>query len=285
MRRRASVRAACGVVLIVGADGLASHERRQGAQETTRKSVGRGWPVTIPYARFTAIRRDFVGRHALVLRGTSDLGYGGSTAGVTPLAREFSRRRTLKSTATLDGQPVLPLQTANRAHSLGRLLERTGRDREQQTRAKEPGAIAMRDYPREAIGSPYTFKTAQEQYDAFSPRQSAGGPTVHTKGPGPEERSHNQESTCCGRWSTRWCRAPLCPELAEPQWIVGCETDPGVLTLLKPSTEAVRAADVQQGQQQRRQLSSRTCRRKDFLSGGGGPVVRASSCDGRDRGV
>jgi hypothetical protein len=68
---------------------------------------------------------------------------------------------------------------------------------EQQWRAKmigdKPPATAAwgycdRDYPREAIVSPYKFKTAQAHYDALLAEAKArGGPTQHTKATVPSE--------------------------------------------------------------------------------------------------
>lgn len=44
-----------------------------------------------------------------------------------------------------------------------------------------------RDYPRQAIVSPYPFKTAQAHYEALLTESRArGGPTVHTRDTLPE---------------------------------------------------------------------------------------------------
>jgi len=53
--------------------------------------------------------------------------------------------------------------------------------------AQAPWGFCDRDYPREAIVSPYPFETAQEHYEALLAETTAnGGPTVHTQSTMPE---------------------------------------------------------------------------------------------------
>jgi hypothetical protein len=78
-----------------------------------------------------------------------------------------------------------------------------------------------RDYPREAIVSPYPFKTAQEHYEALlTETRARGGPTKHTY------------ATVPGEWSGRyfWSSAMTETWYGMPTW----NQVPTILSLLTP---------------------------------------------------
>jgi hypothetical protein len=80
-----------------------------------------------------------------------------------------------------------------------------------------------RDYPREAIVSPYPFKTAQEHYEALlAETKKRGGPTVHTY------------ATVPGEWSGRYARPGFTPGSREYWYRMRYNQVPTILSLLTP---------------------------------------------------
>ena len=81
-----------------------------------------------------------------------------------------------------------------------------------------------RDYPREAIVSPYKFKTAQEHYEALlAETKKRGGPTQHTY------------ATVPGEWNGRYQHPALPPTPANAYWYrMRHNQVPTILSLLTP---------------------------------------------------
>ncbi len=86
-----------------------------------------------------------------------------------------------------------------------------------------PWGRCDRDYPREAIVSPYKFKTAQEHYEALlAETRKRGGPTQHTY------------ATVPGEWSGRYARPGFTPGSSEYWYRMRYNQVPTILSLLTP---------------------------------------------------
>src|SRR4030095_1925243 len=232
------------VVLVVVAYGLASSTTAaQGARETTQKSVGRGWPVPIPLRAFHGYpKEDFVGAVTPWYYETSAAATGGKAPeNVKPLERDIFTSKDFYVDRSLwmdkryyrcNSPIALDSIWGDYTSGPGAL--------ENSNPATAAWGHCDRDYPREAIVSPYPFKTAQAHYEALLAETKArGGPTVHTKATMPD-------------WNGRYTRnlnlvfgrgrrgggpgAALPPGLREPpQWIVGWANQmPTILSLLTP---------------------------------------------------
>lgn len=95
--------------------------------------------------------------------------------------------------------------------------------------SKAPWGYCNRDYPREAIVSPYEFKTAQEHYEALMAEAvERGGPTQHT-------------AETLPNWNGRYMRAR---DSALPQWYFAQFNQ--VPTMLSLLTEQYQTYYVQQ---------------------------------------
>jgi hypothetical protein len=232
------------VVLVVVAYGLASSTTAaQGARETTQKSVGRGWPVPIPLRAFHGYpKEDFVGAVTPWYYETSAAATGGKAPeNVKPLERDiFTSKDFYVDRALWMDKRYYRCNSPIALDSIwGDYTSGPGAI-ENSNPATAAWGHCDRDYPREAIVSPYPFKTAQAHYEALLAETKArGGPTVHTKATMPD-------------WNGRYTRnlnlvfgrgrrgggpgAALPPEFAEPpQWIVGWANQmPTILSLLTP---------------------------------------------------
>ena len=139
-----------------------------------------------------------------------------------------------------------------------------------------------RDYPREAIVSPYGFETAQEHYEALLAEAEAnGGVTEHTAETLPDWNGKYMRNVNAifGALSTGQ-DAPVLPQdyVEPPQWVIGWANQmPTILSLL---TDEYQTRLVQQLYHQARnhapQWSLMYCRPEGLMrwwSGPGGPVV------------
>lgn len=96
-----------------------------------------------------------------------------------------------------------------------------------------------RDYPREAIVSPYPFKTAREHYEALlAETRSRGGPTIYSRDrPPPDWNGRYSRAISLKFMASREGRTyEVPPYLAEPpQWFfVSINQTSTVLSLLTP---------------------------------------------------
>jgi hypothetical protein len=155
---------------------IAAHSLLGSAQEAKRESVGRGWPVSEMEFGYVGGGLEGEGRQAA---------WDGQTPeGVTPLARDlFTTKDFYQDSALWSDKRYF------RCNSPSTLQAMWGADL---TTARimigtAPPASASwghceTDYPREAIVSPYPFKSAQEHYEALLRETTAnGGPTVYTR--------------------------------------------------------------------------------------------------------
>ena len=213
------------------------------AQATTaQKSVGRGWPGPVPLKPYDGYpEEDFVGAVTPWYYTTSTTATGGKTpAGVQPLARDIftSKDFYVDRDLWMDKRyyrcnSPIALDSIWGDYSSGpRALE-----------SDDPKTAAWghcdRDYPREAIVSPYSFKTAREHYEALLAETKArGGPTAHTKDTLPDwnGRYTRNLNLVFGRGRKGGAGDPVPQVFAEPpQWVVGWANQmPTILSLLTP---------------------------------------------------
>jgi hypothetical protein len=229
-------------VFVAGALGPSYMRAPQAAQETQRKSVGRGWPVPTSLRAFHGYPKDdLVGAVTPWYYETSATATGGKAPqGVTPLARDIFTSKDFYSDRDLwmdkryyrCNSPIA-LDSIWGDYATGPKAIDNG----------DPATAAWghcdRDYPREAIVSPYPFKTAQEHYEALLAETKArGGPTAHTKSTLPDwnGRYTRNLNLVFGRGRRGAAGDPLPTEFAEPpQWIVGWANQmPTILSLLTP---------------------------------------------------
>ena len=215
----------------------------QTAQATrAQKSVGRGWPVPVPLKPFTGYPGDdFVGAVTPWYYTTSATATGGKAPdSVQPLPRDIFTSKDFYSERDLwmdkryyrCNSPIALDSIWGDYASGPKALDND-----------DPKTAAWghceRDYPREAIVSPYPFKTAREHYEALlAETQMRGGPTEHTKDTLPDwnGRYTRNLNLVFGRGRKGGAGAPLPQEFAEPpQWVVGWANQmPTILSLLTP---------------------------------------------------
>ena len=146
------------------------------SQEPHRASVGRGWPVSVTEFGYVGGGLEGEGRQAAW--------DGRAPDGVVPLERDLFTTKDFYQDRALWSDPRY-----FRCNSPSTLQAMWGADL---TTARvmigtaPPGSASWGhceiDYPREAIVSPYPFKTAQEHYEALLAETTAkAGPTVYTR--------------------------------------------------------------------------------------------------------
>ena len=205
-------------------------------------SVGRGWPVPIPLNAFDGYPEDyFVGAVTPWYYHTNTTATGGQTPpGVQPLPRDIFTSKDFYADRSLwmdkryyrCNSPIA-LDSIWGDYSSGPGALEKGNP------ATAAWGNCDRDYPREAIVSPYPFATARAHYEALLAETKArGGPTPHTKISVPDwnGRYARNLNLVFGRGRRGGAGNPLPAEFAEPpQWVVGWANQmPTILSLLTP---------------------------------------------------
>jgi hypothetical protein len=212
---------------------LAAAQAPAWAQRTKPESVGRGWPVAV-------MEFGFVGG-GLEGEGQQAAWDGHAPPGVTPLERDLFTTTDFYQDAALWSDPRY-----FRCNSPSTLQAMWGADLTTVRRMignEPPGSASWGhceiDYPREAIVSPYPFKTAQEHYEALLEEAKAkGAPTVYTRErPPPDWNGRYSRAVSLQFIAKREGRAYTAPAaVAEPpQWyFTSINQTSTILSLLTP---------------------------------------------------
>jgi len=202
-------------------------------REPKDQSVGRGWPVAVTESGFVGGGLEGEGQQAAW--------EGEAPPGVAPLERDlftttdfyqdvelWSDRRYFRCNSPSTLQAVWGADATTSRRLIG---------------ATPPATASWGhcdiDYPREAIVSPYPFKTAQEHYEALLAEVKArGGPTVYTRAnPPPDWNGRYSRAISLRFMAARAGKTYEVPEyLAEPpQWFfTSINQTATILSLLTP---------------------------------------------------
>jgi hypothetical protein len=205
-------------------------------------SVGRGAPVPIPDAPYDGYPEEqFVGAvtpwYYEYAPAATD---GAAPAGVEPLARDIFTSTDFYADRDLWMDPryyrcnsPIALDSIRGDYTSGPAAW------DGDNAASAAWGHCDRDYPREAIVSPYAFTSAQEHYDALlNEARASGGPTQHTAATLPEwnGRYTRNLNRAFGLGRRNENNANLPQDSTEPpQWVVGWANQmPTILSLLTP---------------------------------------------------
>lgn len=234
-----AVACACCAGLVLSS---AVAQQRGSAADEGSRSVGRGWPVPVELGPYDGYPEEqFVGSVTPWYWDISTTATGGDVPdGITPLERDLFTSDDFYADRDLWMDPryyrcnsPIALDSIRGDYTSGPSA----------VDDNDPATAAWghcdRDYPREAIVSPYPFRTAAEHYAALLAEAKAhGGPTGHTRESLPDwdglyTRNLNLAFALGKRGEVD---AKLPQDYAEPpQWVVGWANQmPTILSLLTP---------------------------------------------------
>jgi hypothetical protein len=211
---------------------LFAHALTGFGQDAEHASVGRGWPVAVTEFRFVSGGLEGAGEQAAW--------EGEAPKGITPLAVDLFTTRDFYQDVKLWSDPrYFRCNSPSALQSMWEAAEGTHK----LIGAKPPASASWGhceiDYPREAIVSPYPFKTAREHYEALlAETRAKGGPTVYTREhPPPDWNGRYSRAVSLKFMAARAGRTYEVPEyLAEPpQWFfTSINQTSTILSLLTP---------------------------------------------------
>ncbi len=203
---------------------LGAHALAQQVADPGFKSVGRGAPLAADLRTYQIVGASLTGPFGQPAEARTFIGSardGKAPPGVKPLpidlftSKDFYKDRALWSDPRYfrcnSPAAIEEMWGANGARLIGKEGAPTA-----------PWGRCDRDYPREAIVSPYRFKTAQEHYEALlAETRKRGGPTRHTY------------ATVPGEWTGRYMHPGMTPGNA--YWYrMRHNQVPTILSLLTP---------------------------------------------------
>jgi hypothetical protein len=149
---------------------------QQASQQARATSVGRGWPVPVMQAAYVGGGVEGEGEQAAPA--------GSVPQGVTPLAVDLFTTRDFYRDVALWSDPRY--FRCNSPSTLQAMWGATATGPRNLMKPNQPRSASWGhceiDYPRNAMVSPYPFKTAREHYAALlAETRGRGGPTLYTR--------------------------------------------------------------------------------------------------------
>lgn len=213
-----------------------------GAGTDERSSVGRGWPVPVELGDYDGYPEEqFVGSVTPWYWDINTTATGGDVPdGISPLETDLFTSKDFYADRDLWMDPryyrcnsPIGLDSIRGDYTSGPSAVENN----------DPATAAWghcdRDYPREAILSPYPFSTAEEHYAALlAETEAKGGPTQHTSESLPDWNGSYTRNLNLA--FARGRRGEVSADLPQsyfepPQWVVGWANQmPTILSLLTP---------------------------------------------------
>ena len=160
---------------------IAAQTKAQVMPDVGFKSVGRGWPLSVSVQNRPIVGPAWTGGPFSRASAEQKLdGFRGPPEGIEPLPVDiFTSKDFYKDTALWTDKRYYRCNSQQATEAQRGILSpnplNTGKDED------APWGHCDRDLPRDAIVSPYPFKSAQQHYEALlEETRGRGGPNVYT---------------------------------------------------------------------------------------------------------